>query len=46
MKKKPNACLPNTHLSPELRTLIKGVKHLMETLWQIDEVAYVDKLLS
>lgn len=46
MKKKPNASLANTCLTPELHTLSEGVKHIMETLWQIDEAAYVDKLLS
>lgn len=32
MKKKPDACLPNTHLTPELHTLSAGVKHIMEAL--------------
>lgn len=46
MKNKLKASSPNTSLTPELHTLSEGVKYIMETLWEIDEAAYVDKLPS
>lgn len=46
MKNKLNASSPNTPLTPELHALSEGVKYVMETLGEIDEAAYVDKLLS
>lgn len=46
MKNKLSASSLSASLTPELHTLSQGVKHKMETLREIDEAAYVDKLPS